>query len=257
VNDNRFRYCSDHLFLVMPQDKHHFEVTGATEFLVIRFNDIYLKAQQAKDQHSNLGDWIRNLEYIFQHTTHQPGCILRNISDKPLVKAITDAIIREYVNQQQFHQEVIQQLENTLITIVARNVSMVIPERARQQPGNSIPQDIIHYIHQHIYSPEKLKAEHIAAHFNISLNYISEYFKKHTGENLIQYITSYKLRLVETRLQYSALRINEIAYELGFTDESHLNRTFRKYRGMSPSEFRKTSREKRGQEPASRRPVWR
>lgn len=243
VNDNSFRYSGDHLFLVMPQDKHHFEVISTTTFLVVKFNDIYLKAQQAKDRHSNLSDWIRNLEYIFQHYTHRPGCILHNAGDKPLVKAITDAIIREHVNLQPFQQEVIQQLVNTLITIVARNVSMGISYRS-QQPGGNIPQDIIHYIHQHIYSPEKLKAEHIAAHFNISLNYISEYFKKHTGENLLQYITNYKLRLVETRLQYSALRISEIAYELGFTDESHLNRTFRKYKGMSPSEFRKAARER-------------
>lgn len=243
VNDNSFRYSGDHLFLVMPQDKHHFEVISTTTFLVVKFNDIYLKAQQAKDRHSNLSDWIRNLEYIFQHYTHRPGCILHNAGDKPLVKAITDAIIHEHVNLQPFQQEVIQQLVNTLITIVARNVSMGISYRS-QQPGDNIPQDIIHYIQQHIYCPEKLKAEHIAAHFNISLNYISEYFKKHTGENLLQYITNYKLRLVETRLQYSALRISEIAYELGFTDESHLNRTFRKYKGMSPSEFRKAARER-------------
>ena len=33
---------------------------------------------------------------------------------------------------------------------------------------------------------------------------------------------------------------NEITYELGFSDESHLNRAFKKYKGMNPSEFRKT-----------------
>jgi AraC-like DNA-binding protein len=245
VNDNSFRYGSDHLFLVMPQDSHRFEVTGATVFLVIKFHDIYLKVQQAREQHSNLAEWVPNLEYIFQHTSHLPGCILHNQSDKPFVKAITEAIIHEYVNRQPFRQEVIQQLVNTLITIVARNVSLMLPEKNKLQAGGSIPQDIIHYIHRHIYSPEKLRAEHIAAHFNISLNYISEYFKKHTGENLLQYITAYKLRLAETRLRYSSLRINEIAYELGFTDESHLNRAFKKYRGQSPSEFRKAAREER------------
>ena len=101
---------------------------------------------------------------------------------------------------------------------------------------------ILHYIHQNIYSPELLRAATIASHFNISLNYISEYFKKQTGENLQQYITNYKLRLVETRLQYSDMRMNEIVSELGFTDESHLHRTFKKYKGLSPSEFRRKTR---------------
>lgn len=51
---------------------------------------------------------------------------------------------------------------------------------------------------------------------------------------------NYKLRLVETRLQHSNLRLNEIAYELGFTDESHLTKSFKKYKGMSPSSYRKS-----------------
>jgi AraC-like DNA-binding protein len=35
------------------------------------------------------------------------------------------------------------------------------------------------------------------------------------------------------------MRINEIAHEFNFTDESHLNRLFKKYKGMNPTEFRK------------------
>ncbi len=238
VNDNSFQYDNDHLFLVTPQSRHHFEVKTTTTFLVVKFNDIYLSAQQSQGEYSNLNDWIRNIEYIFQHNTHRPGCILHQEQDKPLVKAITEGIIREFLGDHPFRQEMIQQLVNTLITIVARNVASHITPATEQSAA--ISQEMIHYIHQHIYHPEKLKAEQLAAHFHISQNYISEYFKKHTGENLLQFITSYKLRLVETRLQYSALRISEIAYELGFTDESHLNRTFKKYKGMTPSEFRKS-----------------
>ena len=98
---------------------------------------------------------------------------------------------------------------------------------------------IIHYVQANIYKPELLKAEQIANAFQISVNYLSEYFKKHTGETLQTYITNYKLRLVEARLIHSDMRINEIAFELHFTDESHLNRIFKKYKGISPSSYRK------------------
>ncbi|RHJ74332.1 AraC family transcriptional regulator, partial [Parabacteroides sp. AM08-6] len=40
---------------------------------------------------------------------------------------------------------------------------------------------------------------------------------------------------------HSQMRICEIVEELGFTDESHLNKFFKKYRGCSPSNFRKNN----------------
>jgi AraC-like DNA-binding protein len=121
---------------------------------------------------------------------------------------------------------------------VARNIALHFWD-GKNSNLNNISFDLVQYIHSNIYNPEKLKAESIASHFNISLNYISEFFKKHTGENLQQYIINYKLSLVEIRLQHSDMRLNEIAYELGFTDESHLTRIFKKYKGINPAEYRK------------------
>lgn len=236
-NENTYNYTSDNLFLLMPNNTNHCVVKSTTSFLFIRFNNIYLNAQLPREQHSNLGEWIQKLEYIFQNSNHQQGCIIRNARDKPLVRSIVDAIIQEHVNQQALHKELVQQLINTLITIVARNISFHVEEKPKIK--NSASVEIIHYIHKNIYNPEKLKAESIATNFNISLNYISEYFKKHTGENLQQYIINYKLSLAEIRLLHSDMRLNEIAFELGFTDESHLTRTFKKYRGISPLQLKK------------------
>jgi AraC-like DNA-binding protein len=229
INDNKLTYRPDHFFLLMPQDCHSFEVKTTTKFFFIRFNNIYLQSQPK--------EWIQKLEFIFQNHNHLPGCILRNKSDKLLVRAMVEAVIREQVNQQVYHLELVQQIINTLITIVARNITFTAPAPSRKMGGASL--DMVHYIHGNIYDPEKLKAEAIANQFNISPAYISEYFKNNTGESLQQYITQYRLKLVQIRLAYSDLRMNEIATELGFTDESHLNRIFKKYNGVSPSEYRK------------------
>lgn len=237
INQNEFRYQKENLFLAMPMDLHYTEVKETTAFMFIRFNNIYLNAQKARDEHSNLGDWIHKLEYIFHNNNHLQGCILRNVHDKPLVRALMEAIRQEYANHQTLHKELVQQLLNTLLTVVARNITTHIPEKTQLAQNTSL--DIIHYIHQNIYNPEMLRAERIASHFNISLNYLSEYFKKHTHETLQQYIINYKIALVEIRLKHSDMRINEIAAELGFTDDSHLIKTFRKYRGMSPLEYRR------------------
>ena len=74
-------------------------------------------------------DCIERLEFILQHANHQPGCILRNITDKLLVKPMIKAIIREYTDKHLYSTEIITQLINTIIIVVARNVAMFLPEK--------------------------------------------------------------------------------------------------------------------------------
>lgn len=236
-NQHTFQYEPENLFLLMPQDIQYTRIKSRTGFLFIRFNGIYLEAQRTGNTYSNLGDWARKLEFIFHNNYHFPGCILQNMDDKPIVRALVSALMLEYPREQSLRNEVVQQLVNTIITIVARNVSLLAPEKI--PVSSEASNDILSYIHQNIYYPEKLRTEKLAAQFNISPNYISEYVKKLTGESIQRYVTNYKLKLVETRLQYSDMRMSEIVDELGFTDESHLNRTFKKYSGINPTEYRK------------------
>ena len=239
INGNDFRYKPGSLYLLGPLTTHHFTVEKTTSFVFICFNNIYLKGITAgnEEQHSP-ENWMHKLEYIFQSKQDQ-GEIIRNKRDQPLVEAIIAGLTVEHEQGLNMQKELVQQLINTLITIVARNITIKCDAKTG---GDSIALQIINYVHLNIYDAEKLKAENIAEHFNISTNYISEYFKKQTGENLQQFIINYKLSLAETRLRHSNMRLNEIAFELGFTDESHLTKTFKKYKGESPAQFRKNIR---------------
>jgi AraC-like DNA-binding protein len=239
IDSNRMNYGKGHMFLITPHTSHHFDISTTTRFFFIRFNHIYLKAQRGLYEHAGLTDWVKKLEYIFCNNTQLPECILKNQGDKLLVKSLVEGIIRENINKATYHQEIVQQLVNSLIAIVARNISMHMPEKVQKNMENAHILQIINYIQSHIYDAEALRVETIAARFRLSANYLSEYFKKHTGESLQQYIVQYKLKLVESRLLHSDMRISEIAEELNFTDESHLNRMFKKYRHTTPNEYRK------------------
>lgn len=237
INQHQLPYAPDKLFLIFPSDKHSFEVKAASRFFFIRFNDSYLQALNRQ--------WVEKLEFIFYNYNHRPGCILENIPDKPLVRSMVEALLREQASVHPHKEEVTTQIINTLITIAARNIALVLPE-TQDSRKKDISLALLNYIHVHIYEPQKLKAAVIAHHFNVAPTYISEYFKKKSGESLQQYITGYKLKLLEHRLQYTDMRMHEIAAELGFADESHLNRIFKKYRGLSPTLFRKQWKEQGG-----------
>jgi AraC-like DNA-binding protein len=237
INQNYFNYRAGHMFLITPEDSHFFEIETSTRFFFLRFNDIYIKNSGL------LAENIQRLEYILQNANHQPGCILKNQIDKSLVKPIVEGIMREMADKDLYNQELIHQLVNTLIIVVARNIAKYLPEQINMGTEEKA-MNILQYIQGNIYYPEKLKAENISANFGISSTYLGKYFKQHASETMQQYITNYKIKLIEHRLQFSDKRINEIADEFGFTDESHLNKYFRKQNGNSPTRFRKLTRKR-------------
>jgi AraC family transcriptional regulator, L-rhamnose operon regulatory protein RhaS len=57
---------------------------------------------------------------------------------------------------------------------------------------------------------------------------------------IMQYIQENIYEPEQLRVDHiSHMRIGEIVHELSFTDESHLNRLFKKYKGLSPSAYRR------------------
>lgn len=230
LNGNRIKYTADGLYLFTPNDKHHFEIEHTTEFLLVRINSAFIREYRWKS--------IDHVETILHHASHLTGCIMKSESDRYLVKRIVESLQHALVTKDDYNVDLIFHLVNTLVVIAARNINKVRPSKLPVHADSKI-QEIITYIQSNINSPELLKASTIGKEFGISETYLGSYFKHQTGETLQHYMSNYKLRLIEHRLKFSDMRINEIALEFGFTDESHLNKFFKKHRTISLTEFRK------------------
>lgn len=234
INDVEISYKAGNLFLVAPNDTHIFRIEEPTQFFFIRFNKGFVKAAKNEDE------LIKQLELILQNARHEPGCILKQAEDFESVSQLMGMLIREHLNHGLYHKELINQLVNTLLVIIARNISEAFPKQI-DETSEAKAIAILQYIQANIYYPDKLRAEQLSKQFGIAENYLGSYFKRHTQQSLQQYILTYKLKLIENRLLHSNMRITEIADEFGFTDKSHLNRIFKKYRGLNPSSFKKNS----------------
>ncbi|MDO6430820.1 AraC family transcriptional regulator [Flavitalea sp. BT771] len=233
INEVEFAYKPGDLFLVAPNDTHVFKIEQTSRFFFIRFNHVFVQSSK-KDQ-----ELAARLEMILPNARHEPGCILKKEADRRAVTHLMEMIIHEHLQHDLYHKELIAQLVNTLLVIIARNISQVFPD-VIDEASEEKAVDILQYIQTHIYYPDKLRAEAISKYFGISRTYLGRYFKKHAHETLQDYIMRYKLQLVENRLLHSHMRVTEIADEFGFTDKSHLNRMFKKYRGVNPSDFKRS-----------------
>lgn len=71
-------------------------------------------------------------------------------------------------------------------------------------------------------------------------SYLSESFKQKTGISFIEYLTIVKMERARQLLADERLRAYEVAELLGFRDIEYFSRLFKKYSGLSPTEYRQS-----------------
>lgn len=108
-------------------------------------------------------------------------------------------------------------------------------ERKRIHPS---VQKILLYIGKN-YANE-ITVQEIAEQFRINESYLSALFKKETGINLSNYLQRYRLFKAMELLKNSDLRINEIAYRVGYQNPCYFTEQFKKIFNITPSEIRKS-----------------
>ncbi len=95
---------------------------------------------------------------------------------------------------------------------------------------------ITEYIDQHIQEP--LEVNHIADMCGISYSCFAKKFKKMYGVSCKEYIEGFRIFKVEDFLLFTDFDLTYISQETGYSDCSHMIKQFKKYRGITPKQFR-------------------
>lgn len=74
----------------------------------------------------------------------------------------------------------------------------------------------------------------------LSPNYFSSIFKKELGTSFLEYLNRYRIEKSMELLQNTSMKTYEIAFQCGFSDEGYYGKTFKKYIGKTPNEYKKT-----------------
>lgn len=116
-----------------------------------------------------------------------------------------------------------------------------VPESVRKElpeGRNPMVELAKEYIEEHYY--ENLMQAEVAEKVGISAAYLSTLFQKHLSKGFVDYLNEVRIEHACTYLQQNYLKTYEIAYKAGFRDEKYFSKVFKKVKGQSPSEYRKS-----------------
>ena len=153
---------------------------------------------------------------------------------KGLDKEMADTVLRNYLKKCEDCQSIknVTDLHSKMI----REFTTRIQKATQSKEKNELISKAKAYIDEHF--EKRLSTDEIATEMNVSRPYLSDQFKKATGKNLSEYIMVKKIEHAKKELEFFNTDIKKLSEKLSFSSQSHFTRVFKKYTGITPSEYR-------------------
>ncbi|NOU85713.1 helix-turn-helix domain-containing protein [Paenibacillus sp. LMG 31460] len=174
-------------------------------------------------------DLIKQLSY---------DLIMKSLQVVASVGINTEETLEEMGNlHQRIHQcDNWQDAQRIVKTILERLAGKI--EGKRSQRGNNKTIDkLLPYIREH-YRDSGFSLELLSEKFQLNPTYISKLFKEYTEKNFIDYLIEIRINASKELLVVKNRKINDIAERVGYTNTRSYLRAFKKYTGMTPTEYR-------------------
>ena len=133
----------------------------------------------------------------------------------------------------------LESLANVLIIHLLRNYCASEPVFRNYEKGLSRHKlrQIIDYIHDYLDQDLSLKV--MAKEIDMSHAYFADQFKQAMGISPHQYVNQQRIEKAKQLLKEQKHTLAEIALESGLSSQSHLNKLFRKYVGVTQKNYQK------------------
>lgn len=222
------------IFFVAPNQVHYFDENTDYEGVLLHFNRLFLIQDQSPL------DFFLNCNLFnnpYQHPYCCIGTYIGNILDK-YVSQIKD----ELENAETFGKEMIlsNYVKSFLIQIQRRKNQFEHTADSLSPIFNEKRMQLMKFINliDENYKKGYSVAEY-AGLLHISSRSLSDLTQQQLNKTPSQMIQERIILEAQRLLLYSNYNVNQVGYRLGFDDASYFVKYFKKYTGVSPSEFRK------------------
>jgi transcriptional regulator GlxA family with amidase domain len=141
-------------------------------------------------------------------------------------------LLEKYTNR----QIVITITKYFLLDIQRSRQSSFVMFKGQKEHGDELVKQVQVFIESNYQ--EKFNIEKIATNFSIVRRTLERRFKKATKNSLVEYIQRIKIEAAKKQIELGRKTINEIMYEVGYSDVKAFRDLFTKVAGLTPVEYR-------------------
>lgn len=176
-----------------------------------------------------------------------PCIINRKLTLPSNLKATIRLMLQERDNQNLYSYDYLESLLRILLIELMRashseeqahEPKLSLPSTACAE--NRIVDTAVQIISQRIR--EKMTLEELADSVHVSVSYLYRIFNSHIGLPPGKYIARIRLEECKTLLREGELSMGDIAKTMGFSSAQHFSKQFRRYFGITPTEYVKSLR---------------
>ena len=124
------------------------------------------------------------------------------------------------------------------------------PHTAIDESKNSVEYDLVYAIQQFVaenYANPEICLEMVARHVYVHSSYVSHIFSEKFNIGFRDYINWLRVKKAKELLVNSSKPIGVICHNVGYSDHSYFNKIFRRWEGMTPTEFRNNKKSEQSQ----------
>lgn len=200
----------------------------------------------AEKNHEQCTSFLENLCHTCMHSR---GYLPNQVKDLyyKLLMTLDEARKQQQIPSKDSGEQsgIVAALENcfsyeTLHRILQEKTDCFFADAKNSHQDNPTIFLIKEYISQN-YANETLSVKDISSHVFLSTSYVCTFFKNETGRTLNQYLTEYRMEKAKQLLSDHRYKITDISSRVGYSDGNYFGKSFKKYTGLSPSEYRENT----------------
>jgi len=138
-------------------------------------------------------------------------------------------------------QETIEEIQNLIKDIFVSVINYV--EKNKNSKSSKIVVKVKSYIYQR-YMDDSLNINELAKYLYINYGHLCYLFKKETKFTINEYITEYRLKKAKEYFDLGNQLVLDVANKVGYADANYFGKCFKKYYGISPSNYIENIQEK-------------